>query len=96
MKRICNDGEIQGEISDYSNEQRSYRYTVPLPVKSSRGMFSVIPEDSGSLVVMESEIEALDPGQEAELIRMIDGYYEQALESLRQLIEASAPREAAR
>ena len=98
-KRICNEGEIQEEISDYSDERRSYRYThvrVPLPVKTSRGMFSVVPDNSGSLIVMESEIEALDPGQEGALIRMIDGYYKQALESLRQLIEASGPREAAR
>jgi hypothetical protein len=91
-RRICNNGEIEEEISDYSHAQRSYRYRhirVPLPLGTSQGSLSVEADGSSSVVIMDAEIEALDPAQEAGLLPMIDGYYKQALESLRRVIEAS-------
>lgn len=90
MKRACNHGEIQEEISDYSDEKLSYRYAhiqVPLPVKNSRGRFAVEAGSDGSLVVWDAEFEVLDPAQEAEVASMVDKYYKQALEALRQQIE---------
>lgn len=51
--RICNDGQILEEISEYSDQRRSYRYRqtkVPLPVRTSQGKFTVKPDNSGSLI----------------------------------------------
>ena len=90
-RRICNDGQIEEEISDYSAQHRSYRYRhlkVPLPVRSSTGEFSVRPDDGGSLVVWEAEVEALDKTTEDAFVQMLDGLYKQVCESLRQLIES--------
>lgn len=92
-RRICNEGEIEEEISDYSAESRSYRYMhlkVPLPVKSSRGRLAVEPDDTGSRIVWDAEIEVLEPAGEAATLAMIDGFYKQALESLRSVIEGHA------
>lgn len=94
-KRICNEGQILEEISEYSAAARSYRYRhlkVPLPVKSSAGMFAVKPDNSGSVIVWEAEVEPLDKSGEHEFIEMVDGLYKQVCESLRQLIEAGPER----
>lgn len=67
--RICNEGAIQEEISEYSAERRSYRFRhlrIPLPVRSSEGSFTVAA-DGGTVVVLEWSFEAADPAQEAEL-----------------------------
>lgn len=96
--RICNDGQILEEITEYSDDRRSYRYLqtkVPLPVRTSQGRLTVKGDGSGSRIEWEAEVEALDPSQEEQLVPMIDGYYKQAFESLRQFIE-STEREAAR
>jgi hypothetical protein len=69
---------------------------VPLPVRRSHGTFTVEADGTGSLVTMDAEIEPLDPAKEAELVPVIDGFYKQALESLRQFIEASARDETGR
>lgn len=93
MKRVCvaaDGSEIREDISDYSNERRTYCYAhtqVPLPVKNSRGKFTVEADGRGSLVVWDAEFEVLNSAQEAEVTRMIDGFYKQALESLRKRIE---------
>lgn len=92
--RVCTamDGSEIVEEVDYSDERRSFRYTqltVPLPVKNSRGTMAVQGEGNGSLVVWDAEFEVLDPSQEAELTQMIDRYYKQTLESLRQRIEST-------
>ncbi len=90
--RICNSGEIQEEISAYSPESRSYRFRhirVPLPVKNSHGKFTVQSEN-GATVMLEWEFEAVDPAQETELARMVDGAAKQTLEMLRALVEGHA------
>lgn len=93
MKRVCiaTDGnEIHEDINDYSNEKRSYRYVhtqLPFPIKNSRGTFIVQTDGKSSLVVWNAEFEALDSAQEAEVTRMVDGFYKQTLESLRKRIE---------
>lgn len=94
-KRICNEGQILEEISEYSAASRSYRYKhlkVPLPVKSSAGAFVVKPDNSGAVIVWEAEIEPLDRSTEPEFIQMVDGLYKQVCEALRQLIEAGSER----
>lgn len=94
-KRICNDGQILEEISEYSEASRSYRYKhlkVPLPVKSSAGTFAVRSDTPGAVIVWEAEIEPLDERNEREFIQMVDGLYKQVCESLRQLIEAGPER----
>lgn len=92
--RLCTtvDGsEIREEISDYSADERSYRYRhiqVPLPVSYSSGRFTVEPgSNGGAVVVLESEFEALDPAMAAELETMFGGALDQALESLRRRVE---------
>jgi hypothetical protein len=94
MKRTCaladGSGELREDIIDYSNEKRSYRYTIAdgtLPVKNNRGGFAVKTDGRGSLVVWDTEFDVLDAGQEVEVGRMSDGIYKQFLESLKQLIE---------
>jgi len=91
--RVCTamDGNEIVEEVDYSNERRRFRYTqlkVALPVKNSRGTMAVQKEGNGSLVVWDAEFEVPDPSQESALSQMIDGYYKQTLESLRQRIES--------
>lgn len=96
-KRLCamaDGSEIHEEISDYEPEQRSFRYRhlqVPLPVKDSGGSFVVESGQNGdSTVVLESSFAALDPGQEDQLGQMIEGAFQQALESLRRRVERGA------
>ena len=96
-KRVCTmaDGsEIHEEISDYEPDQRSFRYRhlrVPMPVKDSGGSFSVEPApNGGSNVLLESSFAALDPGQEEQVGQMIEGAFQQALESLKRRIEQGA------
>lgn len=96
IQRICLDthgNEIHEEISDYSQEQRSYTFKhlqVPLPVKGSQGKFTVEAEGAASMVVLEWEFEPLDPTQEAELAPMLDGAAKMTLENLRQRVEAAS------
>ncbi len=88
--RICNGGEIQEEISAFSPQDRSYRFQharIPLPVKNSRGKFSVRPQGRDATVTLEWEFEPLDPAREAELTRMVGGAAKQTLEMLRTLVE---------
>lgn len=92
--RVCTtmDGSEIVEEVDYSNERRSFRYIqmkVPLPVKNSRGSMDVQPDGSGSIVTWDAQFEVLDPSQETPMTQMIDGYYKQTLDSLRQRIEST-------
>jgi carbon monoxide dehydrogenase subunit G len=93
--RVCltADGqEIREEISNYLAENYTFSYQhlqQPLPIKNSRGIFTVKAEGTGSLVVWEAEFEVFDPSQEIELVALINGYYQQALESLRQRVKAT-------
>lgn len=85
--RVCTmaDGsEIKEEISDYEPERHSFRYRhlqVPMPVQDSGGVFLVLPDPTR--VVLESSFTPLDPtvGQ------MIEGAFQQALESLKRRVE---------
>ena len=95
--RVCTlaDGsEIHEEISDYDPGQRSFRYRhlqIPMPVKDSGGLFAVARgQDGGSNVVLESSFAALDPGREKQVGEMIEGAFQQALESLKRRIEQGA------
>lgn len=92
--RICetaDGGEVREEISEYSPERRAYRYRhvqVPLPVRSSTGSFAVEPAaGDGAVVMLEAELEALDPAMEPEIERMFGTALEEALESLRRRVE---------
>lgn len=92
--RICTtaDGfDIREEISEYEPKQRSFRYDhvqVPMPVENSGGSFVVEPaENGGALVVLESSFEAVDSTQEAQVGQMIEGAFQQSLESLRRRVE---------
>ncbi len=89
--RLCTtmDGNKIVEEVDYSDEKRLFRYIqreVPLPVGNSWGAMAVESQGNGSLVVWDAEFEVLDPSQEGPVTQMIDGYYKQTLESLRQRI----------
>jgi uncharacterized protein YndB with AHSA1/START domain len=90
--------EIREEISDYSPEQRRYRFrhlAVPMPIADSGGVFTVEPRDGGAEVVLETSFEALD-GMDAEQVAgMIDGAFQQALVSLKRRVEEGARWDAA-
>lgn len=91
-KRICTfaDGHIQHEeIIGYSNEKRSYSYTIEglQGMRNNRGTFAVKQDGEGSVIVWESEFDVLDPALEAEMTQMWKGATVQIAESLRKLIE---------
>ena len=93
--RVCTfaDGHLQHEaISDYSPEQRSFKYAIDggLPVRDNRGSFAVQDRDDGSLVVWESSFEPLDQGAADELARMWRGALPLVLGNLKQLVEKTA------
>ena len=86
------DGHVQREeISDYSTEQRSFRYAIDggLPVCDNRGSFAVQDREDGSLVVWESSFEPLDASAADELTRMWRGALPLVLGNLKQLVEKS-------
>lgn len=92
--RICAtaDGfEIREEISDFEPERRSFRYRhvqVPMPVEDSGGSFVVEPDtNGGAVVVLESSFEAVDSSQATQVGQMIEGAFQQALESLKRRVE---------
>jgi len=93
-ERFCTDSGgniIHEQISDYSETHRSYRYAhlqVPLPIRDSHGQFSVAPDGDGAVVRWDAAFEVLDPAQETAVVRMVDTYYQQTVESLRRTIEA--------
>lgn len=86
--------DIREEISDYSSDQRSYRFkhlAIPVPVNDSSGSFEVEPADTGgSQVVLETSFEALDATQEEQVGQMMAGFLQQALESLKRRVEQVA------
>jgi uncharacterized protein YndB with AHSA1/START domain len=85
--RVCTmaDGsEIKEEISGYEAERLSFRYRhlqVPLPVQDSGGAFLV--QADPTRVVLESSFTPLDPA----VGPMIEGAFQQALESLKRRVE---------
>lgn len=83
--------DIRERITDYSPERRSYRFehlALPVPVRDSGGTFSVeLAAAGGAEVVLETSFEALDPAQEEQVARMMDGALGQALQSLKRRVE---------
>jgi mxaD protein len=95
MTRVCTfpDGAVQHErISDYSPDQRSYRYAIedgPLPVKNTQGSFAVKTADTDSVIVWEAEFEPMDSSQEQEMSEMWEGAMEQVLAGVKERIEGA-------
>jgi uncharacterized protein YndB with AHSA1/START domain len=100
--RVCQmaDGQqIHEKISDTSAERRSFRFEhvrVPLPVRSSGGTFTVTagPEPHTATVTLRTTFEPLDPTGAEELAGMIQGAFQQSLESLRRFVEDKRPWDA--
>jgi polyketide cyclase/dehydrase/lipid transport protein len=91
-KRICRtaDGHEIHERVVRSEAERTLTYEqtlVPLPIEGSRGTIRVLDNGSRSRVEWEAEFEAPD-----EVAAMVDGYYKQTLESLRERVRSSAAR----
>ena len=92
-RRVCRtaDGqEIRERILDYSEAERRWSYEqsqVPLPITGSRGTLRATADADGTRVDWEASFDLVDPAQEAQLVPMIDGYYRQTLESLRDRVE---------
>ncbi len=91
--RICitADGhEIRETISDLSAEERSYRYehvVTPLPVKLSRGRFTVTGSGTRSTVRVEAELDAAAAEMEPQLAEMMQAGLRATLANLRALVE---------
>ena len=93
--RVCTmaDGqEIHEQISDISPERRSYAFShlrVPLPVRNSGGTFMVTPGATAdtATVTLRTTFEPFDPTGVEELTGMIQGAFQQSLESLRRYVE---------
>jgi hypothetical protein len=59
-----------------------------VPVRDSHGAFVVEPSrNGGSTVLLESQFDALDPGQEQQVAQTMDMALQQALESLKRRVE---------
>lgn len=93
MHRDCTfaNGAVQHEeISDFSADRRSYRYSIegsPLPVRNNRGRFEVRAADAGSVIVWDAEFEALDPAQEPAVAAMWEGAMGQVLGVMKGMVE---------
>lgn len=91
--------DIREEITDYSPDRRSYSFKhldVPVPVRDSIGSFAIEPDGpSGSRVVLETSFEALVVGQEEQIVAMMDGALQLALESLKRRVEQGTRWDAA-
>jgi hypothetical protein len=92
-RRICFDqdtNEIQEEISNDSDKAQHFNFEhvkSPLPVKSSRGHFSVSSHGQRSSVAMTWELEFLDAAMESQLLPMIEGAARTTLENIKQKTE---------
>jgi hypothetical protein len=95
MARVCTfpDGAVQHErISDYSPDQRSYRYAIedgPLPVKNNQGSLAVKAAGADSVIVWEAEFEPMDPSEEQEISETWEGAMERVLAGVKERIEAA-------
>jgi uncharacterized protein YndB with AHSA1/START domain len=91
--------DIREEITDYSPERRSYSFKhldVPMPVQDSIGSFAIEPDGpGGSQVVLEASFEVLAAGQEEQVVAMMDGALQLALESLKRRVEQGTRWDAA-
>jgi uncharacterized protein YndB with AHSA1/START domain len=93
-RRICmlqDGGEIHDEISNFSDESRSYSYTQPvhpLGFERSVGTVAVQSADGGSRVVWEAEFSCADPQQEAQVEPMLREGYGAAMQRLKAVVES--------
>ena len=91
-RRICTtaDGaEIHEEI-ELDDARRTYAYSQPvhpLGFQESRGTLAVRGNGADSHVAWEAELEFADPGQEAELLPLLEEGYVAALEGLKRRLE---------
>jgi carbon monoxide dehydrogenase subunit G len=90
--RVCRtaDGHEIHERVTTSGADRTLTYAqsrVPLPIERSHGSIRVVGDDTRSRVEWEAEFEAPD-----EVAAMVDGYYKQTLESLRDRVRSSGAR----
>jgi uncharacterized protein YndB with AHSA1/START domain len=100
--RVCRmvDGqEVHERISDISADRRSYQFEhlrVPLPVRHSGGTFTVTagPGPDTAAVTLTTTFEPLDQSGADQLADMIDGAFQQSLQSLRRYIEDKLPWDA--
>jgi len=91
--------QVHEKISDNSPEQRSFRFEhvrVPLPVRRSGGTFTVTagPEPDTATATLRTTFEPLDPTGADQLTSMIQGAFQQSLESLRCFVEDKLPWDA--
>lgn len=92
--RVCvmaDGSQVHEQFDNYSAESRSYDWKhvrVPLPVRDSHGTFTVVTGAAGqATVVLDTWFEPLEPAATAEVTTMIDGAFQQSLESLRRFVE---------
>jgi carbon monoxide dehydrogenase subunit G len=91
-RRVCHtaDGQEIHERVTTSDDDRTLTYEqtrVPLPIEGSRGTIRVVGNGTGSRVEWEAEFEAPD-----EVAAMVDSYYKETLESLRERVRSSGAR----
>jgi uncharacterized protein YndB with AHSA1/START domain len=96
MRRICTlqeGGEIHEEITELSDDKRSYSYRQtmhPLGLKRSEGTLAVEADgDRTSRVRWNAEVEFADAGQEAQFLPMLELGYRTALQRLKETAESS-------
>lgn len=93
MTRVCVtvDGhEIHELISDESPETHSFRYEhvkTPMPVRLSRGRFSVSATSTGCRIRIQADLVAASTEMQARLIEMMRNGLRATLENLRRLLE---------
>jgi ketosteroid isomerase-like protein len=91
-RRICTTAEgaeIHEEI-ELDDARRSYAYTQPvhpLGFRASRGSLAVTGNGVEAHVVWDAEIEFADPGQEAQVMPLLEQGYAAALDMLKGLLE---------
>ena len=95
MRRICtleDGGEIHEEISDFSEEQRRYRYEQnvhPLGFRRSKGTLAVAAKGDGSAVAWNAEVVFADRTQQEQIVPMLKEGYAAALANLKEVVERS-------
>jgi uncharacterized protein YndB with AHSA1/START domain len=95
MRRICTlevGGEIHEEISDFSDEERRYRYEQnvhPLGFRRSEGTLAVTANGDGSAVAWNAEVVFADPTQQEQIVPILTEGYAAALANLKEVVERS-------
>jgi hypothetical protein len=91
--RVCRtlEGEeIHERIHGYDDARRTWSYEqtrVPLPITGSSGTLTVHDHGETARVEWEARFDVAAGADPAQLVPMVDGYYRQTLELLRQRVE---------